>query len=221
MANKEKPDQEKKKKKQEKPGDAAPAGEKPAKEGKGKPPVPIVPRLLRKYRDEIVPKMMQRFGYSSVQAVPKITKIVINSGVSRGEDSEKRLATVLKDMTLIAGQRPVSTKAKRSVAGFRVRAGDRVGAKVTLRRARMYEFLDRTISVAMPRVRDFRGLDPAAFDGCGNYNFGVSEQTVFPEVDIDSAEHFFGMDITIVTTAQTDEEGRALLEFFGAPFRQN
>ncbi|MBI4612154.1 MAG: 50S ribosomal protein L5 [Planctomycetes bacterium] len=165
--------------------------------------------------------MIQRFGYSSVQAVPKITKIVINSGVSRGEDSEKRLATVLKDMTLIAGQRPVPTKAKRSVAGFRVREGDRVGAKVTLRRARMYEFLDRTIAVAIPRVRDFRGLDPDAFDGCGNYNFGVSEQTVFPEVDIDTAEHFFGMDITIVTTAQTNEEGRALLEFFGVPFRQN
>ena len=179
-----------------------------------------VPRLLRKYRDEVLPGLRGQFGYSSDMAAPRLAKAVVNMGVGRAAQERKRLQDGMRDLAALTGQKPVTTKARRSVAGFKVRQGMEIGCKVTLRGARMYEFLDRLVSIALPRIRDFRGLSPRRFDGHGNYNLGISEQTVFPEVDLDAVEYIQGMNVSIITSARTDEEARALLESLGMPFRK-
>ncbi|WP_163328417.1 50S ribosomal protein L5 [Desulfurobacterium thermolithotrophum] len=179
-----------------------------------------VPRLKEKYEKEVVPLLMKKFGYKNIMEVPKIEKIVVNMGVGEAVQNIKALENAMNDLELITGQKPSVRRAKRSEAGFKLRKGMPIGAKVTLRRDRMYEFLDRLISIALPRVRDFKGLSPKSFDGRGNYNFGLEEQTVFPEIDYDKVDKIRGMNITIVTTAETDEEAKALLEAFGFPFRK-
>jgi len=176
-------------------------------------------RLQKHYRDVVVPKLMERFGYANVMQVPRLTKITLNMGVGEAVGNKKVLENALDDMSKIAGQKPVSTKARVSVASFKIREGWPIGCKVTLRRAHMFEFLDRLISVALPRVRDFRGVSGRAFDGRGNYNMGVKEQIIFPEIDFDQVDAMRGMDISIATTAKSDEEARALLEAFSFPFR--
>ena len=181
------------------------------------PPV----RLLKHYRDEVVPKLKEQFGYTNVFAVPKVEKIVISMGLGKavtGGD-KARFESAERELTIISGQKPVRCKAKKSVAGFKVREGQETGLKVTLRGARMYEFLDRLIQLAIPRVKDFRGLPPKAFDKQGNYNFGLNEQVVFPEIDSASVQYQQGMNITITTTASSLEEGQALLKGFNFPFR--
>ena len=179
-----------------------------------------VPRLKEKYQKEVVPALMKRFGYKNVMEVPKIEKIVVNMGVGEAVQNIKALESAMNDLALITGQKPSVRRAKRSEAGFKLRKGMPIGAKVTLRKDMMYDFLDRLISIALPRVRDFRGLSPRSFDGRGNYNFGLSEQVVFPEIDYDKIDKIRGMNITIVTTAKSDEEAKALLEAFGFPFRK-
>lgn len=176
-------------------------------------------RLQQIYKDELIAQLKERFGYKSVMEVPRITKITLNMGVGEAVGDKKIMDNAVGDMTKIAGQRPVVTKARKSVAGFKIREDWPIGCKVTLRRAQMYEFLDRLINVAIPRIRDFRGLNAKAFDGRGNYSMGVKEQIIFPEIDYDKIDALRGMDITITTTAKTDEEGRALLESFKFPFR--
>lgn len=178
------------------------------------------PRLLKEYREKIIPYMMKRFGYRNVMEVPKIEKIVVNMGVGEAVSEPKQLEKAMEDLTTITGQKPAITKAKKSISNFKLRAGMKIGCKVTLRRWRMYEFLDRLISIAIPRVRDFRGLSDKSFDGRGNYSMGVKEQIIFPEIDYDKVDHIRGMDITIVTTAKTDEEAYELLSAFGMPFRK-
>ena len=177
-----------------------------------------MPRLKKKYKDEATPALMKKFGYSSVMQVPKIEKIVVNVGCGDARDNVKSLEAVVRDLGVITGQKAVITKARRSVANFKLREGMAVGVKVTLRSDKMWEFLDRLISVALPRVRDFRGINPDAFDGRGNYALGLKEQLVFPEIDYDKIEKIRGMDIVICTTAKTDEEARELLTHLGAPF---
>ncbi len=177
-------------------------------------------RLKEMYLNEIVAGMTKKFGYTNVMQVPKIDKIVINMGVGEAKDNAKVLETALKDMEIIAGQKPVVTKAKKSVANFKLREGMAIGCKVTLRGEKMYEFADRLINLALPRVRDFRGVNPNAFDGRGNYSLGIKEQLIFPEIEYDKVDKVRGMDIIFVTTAQTDEEGRELLTQFGMPFRK-
>ncbi len=179
-----------------------------------------VPRLKKKYQEEVVPALMKKFGYKNVMEVPKIEKIVVNMGVGEAVQNIKELENAMNDLALITGQKPSVRRAKRSEAGFKLRKGMPIGAKVTLRRDRMWDFLDRLISMALPRVRDFKGLSPKSFDGRGNYNFGLEEQTVFPEIDYDKVDKIRGMNITIVTTAETDEEAKALLEALGFPFRK-
>lgn len=179
----------------------------------------MVPRLKEKYRKEVVPALKERFGYRNDMEVPRLEKIVVNMGVGEGAHDPKAIDGAMKDLAKITGQKPKLNRAKRSVAGFKLRAGMSVGCKVTLRGDRMYEFLDRLMSLAIPRVRDFRGLNPRSFDGRGNYNMGLDEQLVFPEIDYDDIDKVRGMDITIVTTAKTDEEGLALLNALGMPFR--
>lgn len=176
-------------------------------------------RLEQLYRDSIVSQLQDKFGYNSVMQVPKITKITLNMGVGEAVGDKKVMEHAVSDMTLISGRKPVVTKARKSVAGFKIREEWPIGCKVTLRRAQMYEFLDRLINIAIPRIRDFRGLNPKSFDGRGNYSMGVTEQIIFPEVDYDKIDALRGMDITITTTAKTDEEGRALLEAFQFPFK--
>jgi large subunit ribosomal protein L5 len=176
-------------------------------------------RFQKHYKDVVVPKLMERFGYANVMQVPRLTKITLNMGVGEAVGNKKVLENALDDMSKIAGQKPVTTKARVSVASFKIREGWPIGCKVTLRRAHMFEFLDRLISVALPRVRDFRGVSGRAFDGRGNYNMGVKEQIIFPEIDFDQVDAMRGMDISIATTAKTDEEARALLEAFSFPFR--
>lgn len=176
-------------------------------------------RLQKHYRENVVRQLQQRFSYASVMQVPKITKITLNMGVGEAVGDKKILEHAVKDMRAIAGQQPVVTHARKSVATFKIREGWPIGCKVTLRREHMYEFLDRLINVAIPRIRDFRGLNPRAFDRRGNYSMGVKEQIIFPEIDYDKVDALRGMDITITTTARTDEEGRALLEAFRFPFR--
>ena len=178
-------------------------------------------RLLDRYKSEIVPKMMERFGRPNRMAVPRLTKIVVNMGVGNAHEEKTRLEEGQRDLAAITGQRPVVTKARQSVAAFKIREGFAVGLKVTLRGTRMYEFLDRLTSVAIPRLRDFRGLSPDAFDGRGNYSLGIGEQLVFPEVRIDDVQVVQGMDITICTTARTDEEAFELLSLMGMPFRRS
>lgn len=180
----------------------------------------MVPRLKEKYKKEIVPKLMQGLGYKNIHQVPKIEKITVNMGVGEAAQNAKALEFAMNDLMVMTGQKPKVTRAKKSVAGFKIRAGMPIGCFVTLRGDRMYEFLDRLLSVALPRVRDFRGLNLKSFDGRGNYNFGVTEQLIFPEIDYDKIDKVRGMDITITTTAKNDEEAQALLKEFGFPFRE-
>mgnify|MGYP003701631469 FL=1 len=176
-------------------------------------------RLQAEYQEKIVGQLMERFGYGTVMQVPKIEKITLNMGVGEAIADKKVMEHAVSDMTAIAGQKPIVTNARKSVANFKVREGWPVGCKVTLRRERMYEFLDRLINIAIPRIRDFRGMSPKAFDGRGNYTMGVKEQIIFPEIDYDKIDALRGLDITITTSARSDEEGRALLEAFKFPFR--
>ena len=176
-------------------------------------------RLEKFYKDEVVPKLMKQFGYDNVMQVPRLSKVTLNMGVGEAVGNKKILENAVADMTKIAGQKPVTTKARVSVASFKIRDGWPIGCKVTLRRARMYEFLDRLINVALPRVRDFRGVSGRSFDGRGNYNMGIKEQIIFPEIDFDAVDAMRGMDIAITTTAKTNEEAKALLEAFRFPFR--
>lgn len=176
-------------------------------------------RLQEYYRDEVVPSLHERFGYRNVMEVPRITKITLNMGVGEAVGDKKVMDNAMNDLTLIAGQKPVVTVARKSIAGFKIREGWPIGCKVTLRRERMYEFLDRLISVAIPRIRDFRGFSARSFDGRGNYSLGVREQIIFPEIDYDKIDSLRGLDITITTTARSNEEGRALLSAFNFPFR--
>ncbi len=177
-------------------------------------------RLKEKYKSEIMPAMMKTFQYKSVMEIPKIEKIVLNMGLGEARDNAKVIEHAVRDLATITGQKPVVTKAKKSVAAFKLRQGMDIGCKVTLRGERMYEFLDRFISVAIPRVRDFRGLSANSFDGRGNYAVGMKEQLIFPEIDYDKVDKIRGMDIIVVTTAKTDEEARELLTQFGMPFRK-
>ena len=222
---------------------AAKGGGKPetagAKDAKGKPqarkeggaevvaagavkpaPKDYVARLKKLYRDEIVPKLTKEFGYKNALEVPKLDKIVLNMGVGEAVNDTKKVTSAAADLALIAGQKPVVTRARKAISTFKVRENMPIGAKVTLRRTRMYEFLDRLVTVALPRVRDFRGLDPKSFDGRGNYALGVKEHIIFPEIDYDKAEAMLGLDIVVCTTARTDAEARALLRAFNFPFRQ-
>jgi len=178
-----------------------------------------MPRLKEHYRKEVVPQLMQEFGYKSVMQVPRITKIVLNMGVGEAVNDKKIMDNAVGDMTKIAGQKPVITKARKAIAGFKIRAGYPIGCTVTLRQDRMYEFLDRLVSVALPRVRDFRGVSVRSFDGRGNFNMGVKEQIIFPEVEYDKIDALRGMNITIATTATTDAEAKALLSAFRFPFK--
>ena len=179
-----------------------------------------LPRLKERYNAEIRASLKESLGLGNIMEVPRFEKIVINMGVGKATQQPSLLEGAVRDLTLIAGQKPIVTKAKSSIAGFKLREGNAIGAKVTLRGDRMWEFLDRLISIAIPRIRDFRGLPPNAFDGRGNYTFGVTEQLIFPEIDYDKIDTTRGMDITIVTTARTDAEGKALLAAFGFPFRR-
>ncbi len=176
-------------------------------------------RLLDHYRNNVVPQLKEQFGYENIMQVPRITRITLNMGVGEAIGDKKIMEHAVSDMTQIAGQKPIVTKARKSVAGFKIREGWPIGCKVTLRRERMYEFLDRLINIAIPRIRDFRGLSPKSFDGRGNYSLGVREQIIFPEIDYDKIDAIRGMDITVTTNARTDEEGRALLAAFNFPFR--
>lgn len=176
-------------------------------------------RLKEYYNKNVVEMMMKQFGYSSIMAVPKISKITLNMGVGEAVGDKKIMNHAIEDMSKIAGQKPVITKAKKSIAGFKIRDGWPIGCKVTLRSNRMYEFLDRLINVALPRVRDFRGLNVKSFDGTGNYSMGIQEQIVFPEIDFDKTDSIRGMDICITTTAKTNEEAKALLEAFDLPLK--
>jgi large subunit ribosomal protein L5 len=177
-------------------------------------------RLAKIYREEIVPQLKQTLGVENVMQVPKITKITVNMGVGEAVADKKIMDNAVGDLTKITGQKPLVTRARKSVATFKVRDGQAIGAKVTLRGARMYEFLDRLVNIAMPRIRDFRGVSARSFDGQGNYNFGVKEQIIFPEIAYDQIDAIRGMDITITTTATDDKSGRALLEAFNFPFRK-
>ncbi len=176
-------------------------------------------RLQQHYKETVVPQLMEKFEFKSIMEVPKITKITLNMGVGEAIGDKKILENAVGDMEKIAGQKAVVTRARKSIAGFKIREGWPIGCKVTLRRERMYEFLDRLINVAIPRIRDFRGLNGKAFDGRGNYSLGVKEQIIFPEIDYDKIDALRGLDITITTTAKTDDEGRALLEAFKFPFK--
>ncbi|MCL6634682.1 MAG: 50S ribosomal protein L5 [Peptococcaceae bacterium] len=178
-----------------------------------------MPRLKDKYRNEVVPAMMQKFGYKNIMQVPKLEKVVVNMGLGEAIQNSKVIDAAVSDLMTITGQRPVVTKAKKSIAAFKLRAGMKVGAKVTLRGDRMYEFVDKLFNVALPRVRDFRGISPKSFDGRGNYSLGVREQLIFPEIEYDKIDKVRGMDIIFVTTAKTDEEARELLRLMGMPFR--
>jgi len=179
-----------------------------------------VPRLKKLYQEHIIPYMMKRFGYKNIMQVPRLEKIVVNMGVGEATQDRKLLDAAMKELALITGQKPAVRRAKRSISQFKLRKGMPIGCKVTLRRDRMYEFLDRLINVAVPRIRDFRGLSERSFDGRGNYSLGIHEQIIFPEIDYDKVERVRGMDITIVTTAKTDEEAYELLKEFGMPFRR-
>ncbi|MEN6351120.1 MAG: 50S ribosomal protein L5 [Syntrophomonas sp.] len=176
-------------------------------------------RLYNLYKQEITPKLMEKFKYKNIMEVPKIERVVINVGVGEAIQNPKALDGVVNDLTVISGQKPVITKARKSIAGFKLREGMPIGCKVTLRGNRMYDFLDRLINLSLPRVRDFRGVSPQAFDGRGNYSLGIKEQTIFPEIEYDKIDKIRGMEVVIVTTAKTDEEARELLKSMGMPFR--
>ena len=178
-------------------------------------------RLKEQYITEIAPAMQKKFGYENVMQIPKLDKIVVNMGVGEAKENAKLLESAVADMQLITGQKPVLTKAKKSIANFKIREGMNIGCKVTLRGEKMYEFADRLINLALPRVRDFRGVNPNAFDGRGNYALGIKEQLIFPDIEYDKVDKVRGMDIIFVTTANTDEEARELLTMFNMPFRKN
>ena len=175
-------------------------------------------RMQEKYKSEVAPALMAKFGYKSVMQIPKLEKIVINIGMSDAKENPKVIEAAMNDLALITGQKAVVTKARKSVANFKLREGMNIGCKVTLRSEKMYEFLDRLFSIALPRVRDFKGINPNSFDGRGNYSLGIKEQLIFPEIDYDKIDKIRGMDIIMVTTAKTDEEARELLSLMGAPF---
>ena len=177
-------------------------------------------RLYKEYKEKIVSKLMKEFEYKNIHQVPKLDKIVVNMCIGEASQDSKKLQAAIDELAAITGQKPVITRAKKSIAGFKIRDNWPIGCMVTLRREKMYEFLDRLINISIPRIRDFRGLNARAFDGRGNYNMGVKEQIIFPEIDYDKIDALRGMNITITTTAKTDEEGRALLEAFKFPFRQ-
>lgn len=178
------------------------------------------PRLRQDYEDRVRPALMKEFGYKNIMMVPKVEKITVNAGVGEAVQNSKLLDGIANELASITGQKPIITRARKSISNFKLRAGMPIGVKVTLRRERMYEFMDRLINVAIPRIRDFRGISDKSFDGRGNYTMGIREQIIFPEIDYDKVERIRGLDITIVTTARTDEEGRALLKQFGMPFRK-
>ncbi len=178
------------------------------------------PRLRQRYQEEILPALMKEFSYTSPMAAPRLVKITLNMGLGEALQNPKLIDAAEAELTAIAGQKPVITRAKKSIAGFKLREGNAIGAKVTLRGDRMYEFFDRLVSVALPRTRDFRGLSPRAFDGRGNYSLGIKEQIIFPEIDYDHIEKIMGLNVTIVTSARNDDEGRALLRHLGMPFRR-
>ena len=180
-----------------------------------------IPRMLTLYKSEVIHAMMQKFGYKNIMQVPRLEKIVLNMGLGDCKDNAKSLESAVADMATIAGQKPIVTRARKSVANFKVREGMNVGCKVTLRTERMYEFADKLFSIALPRVRDFRGVPSKSFDGRGNYAMGIKEQLMFPEIDYDSIDKIRGMDIIFVTTANTDEEAQELLRLLGMPFEQN
>ena len=177
-------------------------------------------RLQERYEKEVVPAMKEKFGYKNIMQVPKIEKVVINMGVGEAKDNPKVLESAVSDLQIIAGQKPVLTRAKKSVANFKIRENMALGCKVTLRKTNMYEFVDKLVSIALPRVRDFRGVSAKAFDGRGNYSLGIKEQLIFPEIEYDKVDKVRGMDIIFVTSANTDEEARELLRFLGMPFAQ-
>ncbi|MDY7006382.1 MAG: 50S ribosomal protein L5 [Cyanobacteriota bacterium] len=178
-------------------------------------------RLKNFYQEKIVPKMMEQFKYKNIHQVPKLVKVTLNRGLGEASQNAKALDSSIKEIATITGQKPVVTRAKKAIAGFKLRNGMPVGVMVTLRSGKMYEFLDRLINLALPRIRDFRGINPKSFDGRGNYSLGLKEQLIFPEIEYDSIDQIRGMDISIITTANTDEEGRALLKEMGMPFRDN
>lgn len=180
-----------------------------------------VPRLKEKYQNQIVPTMREQFGYANVMQVPKVTKVTVNMGIGEGIHDAKAMEEAAAQLGQITGQKPQLRRARKSVANFKLREGMPVGLRVTLRGDRMYEMLDRLMSIALPRIRDFRGVGPGSFDGRGNYNLGVKEQIIFPEIDYDKIDRLRGMDIAITTTAKTDDEGRALLKLLGMPFRES
>lgn len=179
-----------------------------------------MPRLQERYEKEVVQAMMDKFGYKNVMEVPKLEKIIINMGVGEAKDNAKVLETAVADLTLIAGQKPILTRAKKSVANFKIRENMPLGCKVTLRKVKMYDFAEKLMTIALPRVRDFRGVSAKSFDGRGNYSMGIKEQLIFPEIEYDKIDKVRGMDIIFVTTANTDEEARELLKFLGMPFAQ-
>jgi large subunit ribosomal protein L5 len=195
-----------------------PKAEKAAK--KGTPAGVYVPRLKAEFEKDIRAKLTKDFGYTNPMQVPVITKVVLNMGIGEGVNDRKKVDNAAADLALIAGQKAIITKSRKSIATFKLRDGQSIGAKVTLRKARMYDFIDRLVTIALPRVRDFRGLNPKSFDGMGNYSLGLKEHIVFPEIDYDKSQETWGMDITICTTASTDDEARALLAAFNFPFRQ-
>jgi large subunit ribosomal protein L5 len=179
-----------------------------------------IPRLLERYRTEVVPTMMKEFAYDNIMRVPRVEKVVLNIGMGEALQNAKSLDAAAADLTQIAGQKPVFTKAKRSIAAFKLREGNTIGVTVTLRSERMWSFLDRLMSIALPRQRDFRGISPDSFDGHGNYSLGLREQLIWPEIQYDKIDKIRGMAVTVVTTAQTDEEGRRLLQLLGMPFQK-
>ena len=176
-------------------------------------------RLKEKYQEQVVKAMMEKFNYNNIMQVPRLEKVIVNMGVGEAIQNSKAMDAAVNDMTIITGQKPVVTKARKSIAAFKLREGMKIGCKVTLRGSRMYNFVDKLVSIALPRVRDFRGLSPKSFDGRGNYSMGVREQLIFPEIEYDKIDKVRGMDIIFVTTAQTDEEARELLRLMGMPFR--
>ncbi len=190
------------------------------KAAKGGSKAGYVPRLRTHFEEKVRPELTKQFGYTNRMQVPVITKIVLNMGIGEGVNDRKKVDSAASDLSLIAGQKAVITKSRKSIATFKLRDGQAIGTKVTLRKARMYDFLDRLVNIALPRVRDFRGLNPKSFDGRGNYTIGIKEHIIFPEIDYDKVAEVWGMDITICTTARSDDEGRALLTAFNFPFRQ-
>jgi large subunit ribosomal protein L5 len=204
----------KKEAKPKKPAADKSAGKRPSASAK------VTPRLKLTYRDKIAPDMRKEFSYKSVMEIPRIVKVVVSMGVGEAKENKKILDAAINDLGLITGQHPVKTKARKSIATFKIREGQEIGARVTLRGDIMYEFLDRLMNVALPRVKDFRGVNPNAFDGHGNYSLGITEQIIFPEIDFDKIEKITGLNVAIVTTANTDLEAKSLLSKFGMPFRK-